>query len=163
MEEDLQSKTSKYITFIKSNKYTIYFLGAIILLLIMVITMIVITVNHTSNNASVMPTPTTQASQSPSVPSSPSTPSSMPSVSSSIITTPDPTEAAEIENQTQPQITPAATYTYSNIKIFGGNWGTMQIDSSTVGGGAVIMQNVNGAWKVVAAGNILPSPGVSIY
>jgi hypothetical protein len=148
MEEDQPKQPNKYIEYIKNNKYNVYFIVAIAILLVLIISMIAITVNSTKKGSSITQAPTpTQASIS----SSPSSNSISPSISNITITTPNPTEAAVIDNQTQPQITPnvGAPYTVSAIKQYGENWALMKITNPDVGAGYVIVKKVNGVWKVM--------------
>jgi len=164
MEEQPQeqpNRYSKYIAYLKTNKYNAYFIGAIAILLILIISMIILIVltNSTkkTSNTSTSPTPTQSAIDQglPQAPStfyiSPSISQISPSVSNIIITTPNPTQAAAMENQTQPQITPnvAAPYTVSAIKQYGNDWAIMKITNPTVGSANVIVKKVNGTWTVM--------------
>ena len=151
MEEEQLKQPNKYIEYIKRNKYNIYFVGAIAILLILIIAIIIlIASNSSTEKTSAVPTkaPTQGAAQA-SI--SPSTINVSPSASSISITTPNPTEAAVIDNQTQPQITPnvGAPYTVSAIKQYGENWALMKITNPDVGAGYVIVKKVNGVWKVM--------------
>lgn len=146
MEDNQEKPSNKYITYIKNNKYNVYFIVAIAVLISMIVAMITITFTHSNTKYSANPSPTqiplpttSSLSNSPS----PETPS---------ITTPDPTQAAIIGDQTAPQISPnvAVPYTIQNIKIFSDNWATMQINNPTVGNGLVIVKKINGSWKVEA-------------
>lgn len=138
MENKYQITLNKYLEYIKNNKYNVYFIVALAILISLIIAMIAITVNTTKKGTSSVTNPTPQAIVSP-----------IPSLV--IITTPDPTQTAEIENQTNPQITPnvAASYTVSTITKYGNNWAYMIITNPDVGNGAVIVKKVNGRWKVV--------------
>jgi hypothetical protein len=147
IEQQNQLNDNKYIEFIKKYKYNVYFIGAIVILFSMIIVMIALIANSSTKKSS---NPTKNTSQK--VFQSPSSVINIsPSSSTISIMTPNPTQAAVIENQTQPQITPYVTvpYTVSNITQYGDNWATMNITNPDIGGGAVIVQKVNGTWKVV--------------
>jgi hypothetical protein len=149
MEEKTQDKLSKYIEYIKNNKYNVYSIGAIAILFIIIISMITIILSgNLAKKKSSTPSQNSTQSNSNSPSSIVSNSPSFPPLS---IITPEPTEAALIENQTQPQISPkvVAPYTVSEITKYGDNWATMNITNPDVGGGAVIVQKVNGTWTVV--------------
>lgn len=141
MELEQLKQPNKYIEYIKNNKYNLYFVIAIVILLFMIIVMIVVTINHKNTSP-------INKNSSPNQ-SSPTLSNETPSSTAVPITTPNPTEAAVIENQIQPQITPAASYTYSNIKKFGDNWATMIVSSPSVEDGGLIVQKIDGSWKIV--------------
>lgn len=138
MENKYQIKLNKYLEYIKNNKYSVYFIVALIIMISLIIAMIAITLNTTKKGTSSVPNPKPQAIVSP-IPST------------VIVTTPDPIQTAEIENQTNPQITPnvAASYTVSTITKYGDTWATMDITNPDVGGAGVVIQKINGRWKVV--------------
>jgi len=152
--ENQQKQPNKYIEYIRNNKYNVYFTAAIAALLILIISMIIIVTSTSSNkntSSNTVKTPTSSIQQSNSQnPQSINTVS--PSITTVSITTPNPTESATIDTQTQPQISPnvAVTYTVSNITKYGNDWGIMTINNPTTGNGTVIIKNVNGSWKVVA-------------
>jgi len=151
MDLEQPKQQNKYIEYIKNNKYTLYFTAAIAGLLILIIIMIIIITSSSSNKKSlsnITPIQQTPISNSSQIPSSINNVS--PTENTISVTTPNPTEAAAIESQTQPQITPAASYDYSDIKEFGDNWATADITNQQVGGGAIILQKINGSWKVIA-------------
>lgn len=143
MEEEQIKQPNKYIEYIKTHKYNVYFVVAIVFIIILIISMLVLIINPSTNkNISSSP----QGGNSP-----PITPSSKIITPTIIITTPNPTEAAMIGSQTQPQITPnvAVPYTVSEITKYGDNWATMTITNPDVGNGIVILRKVNGDWKVI--------------
>ena len=148
MEEELPKQPNKYITFIKTNKYNLYFVGAIIVILILIIGMLVLVTKSSHSNQAVNKSPNPTTSQTNIV--SPSSDISPSSTTVSFIT-PNPSQAAIIENQTQPQITPnvAVSYTVSQIKEFGDDWAVMVINNPSVGHAIVIIQKVNNSWKVI--------------
>lgn len=145
---------TKFLSYIKINKYNLSFASAIAIIIFMIIAMIAF-VNRQADNKK-----TTRRSNSQITKAAYQTPS-VTSTSSSIgMTTPEPTEATTIENETQPQITPlvAVSYTVSSIVKFGDTWGIMRITNSTVGGAAVIIKKENGVWKVIAGpGSVFPT------
>jgi hypothetical protein len=155
MEEEHPNQQNKYLEYLVRNKYNVYFIGAITILFILIISMItIIALSKTAkksstvpNQSPIQPSPSQEVSQTPSttfVSHSPS-PSSIP------ITTPNPTEAAVIEDQTKQQILSNSNvpYTVTNTTLYGDNWGTMAITSQSIGGEGVIIQKVNGKWNVV--------------
>ncbi|HVA96116.1 MAG TPA: hypothetical protein VND99_00525 [Candidatus Acidoferrales bacterium] len=155
MKDKLLIQLNKYIEYIKNNKYNAYFIGAITILLILIISMItIIASSNSSKKTSTVPSisPAQGISQYPSTDFvSPSISQISPSDSSIPITTPNPTEAAVIENQTKQQIAPnvAVPYTVSGITKYGDNWANMSITNQDVGSAGVIVKKVNGEWKVV--------------
>ena len=139
-----KQKLQNALAYIKTNKYNLFFVGAIAILIIIIIAMITVTISFNKNKPSKGNSPTQTVSQSPGAISG-SPDQQVP------ITTANPTQAAIIENQTQPQITPnvAVPYTVSEIKKFGNEWAVMNITNADVGNGLVIVKLINGAWKVV--------------
>lgn len=149
-----KEKLNNYIAFIKTHKYNFFFAGAIAILLFLIISMAVIISSNKGTTTNVS-TPTQNNSQNHSSTQNDST-SSKPLP----IITPNPVQATTIENETLPQISPAVAVPYgiSDITLYGDSWATMKITNSDVGGGAVIAQKVNGAWKVVMGpGSFFPS------
>lgn len=137
---------NKIVIFLKTNKYNAFFIVAIVLLLFMLVGMIAFIASPTNksknNNTQNNNNKTTNTSAQETVP----TPENL------SITTPNPTEAANIENQVQPQITPlvAVPYTVTSITKYGNTWGSMTLDNPNANIGAVIIKNINGKWKIVA-------------
>ena len=156
MEDTQQRQLNNYLTWIKNNKYSVYSIIGIAILFFLIIAMFIFTLNVTKKNSSPISKTTPQVNVS-SVPSAVST---SPSVSIITIITPEPTQAAIIETQTQPQITPnvAVPYTVSDITQYGDNWATMNITNPGVGSAKVIIQKVNGTWKVVLGPGSFFSP-----
>jgi len=144
--EEKQSILKKYLAYIKNNKNNVYVIAAIMVIILLTTGLIaLIAINSNKNSSGPTPTPSQAAFQI-----SPSTNNPAPTLDGPIIT-PEPTETAIIENQTQPQITPnvAAPYTVSNITKYGNTWATMNITNPNVGSGAVIVKKVNNVWTVV--------------
>lgn len=135
---------NKIITFIKNNRYNLSIGAAIFVLLLMIFLLFTILSNSQKNKNVNIPTPTIAQAGSELPSPAENTPTIM-------ITTPDPTQAAIIENQTAPQITPnvAVPYTVSNITQYGDSWGIMTINNPSVGNGVVIVKKVNDQWQVV--------------
>lgn len=135
---------NKLINYIKINRYNVAIAAAIAVLLLMIILLFIILANSQKNKKPNVPTPTPSRTGS----TLPSPISNTPTI---VITTPDPTQAAIIENQTAPQITPhvAVQYTVSDITQYGDNWGIMTITNPSVGNGVVIVKKVNNQWQVV--------------
>lgn len=153
MEEDKPKLISKYLTYIKNNKYNMYFIIAIAILIFMIVAIISITFNHSSKNSSL----TSISTKTPS--STETTISSTPPSTTESITTPNPTQATVIESQIQPQITQTVTvpYTVSAITEYNKNWGVMSLNNPNSNIGGVIIKNINGTWKVVAGpGSFFP-------
>lgn len=154
--------TSKYLTFVKNNKYSLFFIGAIAILLLISAAMLVIIFarpNNSNKQQASTFSPTSSPSQAVSQEVQPSTVNISPSSQATeTIITPDPTQAATIENQTQPQITPGDVhFTYSNIELIGNNWARAVLTNPNVQGGAIIMEKVNNQWKIVAGpGSFFP-------
>jgi hypothetical protein len=147
MEEEQLNQPNKYLTYLKNNKYNLYFVIALFILFSMIIAMIALTINHkntSSSNTPVNANPTQADSQL-----SPSSSYVAPTINGPIIT-PDPTQEAVIENQTQPQITPAVPFTYTHVVEFGNNWATAALKNPDIIGGPIIMKKINGSWKIVA-------------
>jgi hypothetical protein len=159
MDLEQQKQPNKYIEYIKANKYNVYFAGAIVLLLIVIIGMIMLIMRPNSKKSSIITTTKISPTQIHSQ-ISPTTvaPSSESQPINKFVITPDPTQAAVIETQTQPQITPGGVpFTYTDINIIDNNWATANISNQSVGGGAIILQKVNGSWKVIAGpGTLFP-------
>jgi len=157
MEDEQIEQPNKYIAYIKNHKYNVYFIGAITILFILIISMVTIIVSSNATKKT-SPTPSTFPTQAPidqGISQTPSnsaiSPSISPSLSAISITTPNPTLAAVIDNQTQPQITPnvAAPYTVSKINEYGSDWALMKITNPDIGSGYVIIKKVNGTWTVM--------------
>ena len=151
MEEEQLKQPNKYIEYIRTNKYNMYFVAAIIVLLVLIVSIVtIIAMSYSTKKAPIAPTntPTQEASPVPLL--SPTT-SVLPSTSSAYITTPDPSQAAAMENQVQPQISAnvGAPYTVSAIKQYGENWAIMKITNPDVGSANVIVKRVNGTWTVM--------------
>lgn len=147
MGDELQKQPNKYLMYIKANKYNVYFTAAISILLFMIIVMIAITVNHKNTTQTNSITNTNQPQTiSPTLVYTNKTPSP----TTIQITTPDPTQAAIINSQTQPQITPAIAvpYTVSAIRQYGESWVLMKITNPDVGVAYVIVENINGMWNL---------------
>lgn len=147
--EEVKNTFNKYIEYIKANRNNFYIIGAIVLLFLLSSGLIALIAGRSKTPSTNPSTVNTNPSQSASQ-LSPSTTNPQPTLDGPIVT-PAPTEAAMIENQTQPQITPnvAVPYTVANITKYGNTWATMQITNPDVGNGGLILQKVNGIWKVV--------------
>lgn len=153
MEEEKPQETvgNRYWTYIKSNKYNLYFIGAIALLLFAIIFLITFMTHSSDRN--IVTEPTTIPNQSQTISQVPSTVpvSAAPSQATETVITPDPTQAENIKDQTQQQISQsvAVPYTISNITLYGNNWSLITITNDSVGGGGVIAKKENGQWVVV--------------
>lgn len=170
MDENQQAEntniepTNKYLALIRNNKYNFFFIGAIVILIIIIVLILILTLttsqkSTTSNGTnkqnhptiSVLPSsaPSQVISQAPSpvVSISPASPSQ----AEKAITTPDPTQAAEIKSQLQSQIGKniAVPYSIANITLYGSNWSLLTITTTSAGGGGVIAEKQNGQWTVV--------------
>src|SRR5258708_890352 len=143
---DLTQQKDKLLTYfssLRSNKYNLFFLGAITLMLIMITTMIVLVAHQSHSSPPKIPASITTAPSSEVTNESSSSPIQ--------ITTPDPTQAALIDTQTQPQITPnvAIPYTVSAINQFGSEWAVMTITNPRADPAQVIVKKESGTWQVI--------------
>jgi cytoskeletal protein RodZ len=143
-----QGQSNQTFQTLLKSKYMMAILAAIVLLLAIIFSIVFMNAKSSNNTTTPTPTQSNQATYPSNSVSNPAT-SQSPSVGNEIITTPNPTEAVTIENQVQPQVTPAINFTYSNMKKFGDNWATAVVSNPSVEGGGLIMQKVNGAWKIV--------------
>lgn len=153
----LKQKIKSIIEYIKTNRYSVYFLGAIALLIILIIALITAIFGVNKNKTSTSKLSPAPSSQEVSVSPGGNGSGSGQNVP---ILTPNPTQTTTIENQTQAQILQksAVPYTVSNITLYGDNWGVMNITNPDVGGAGVIIKKVDGNWTVVMGpGSLFPT------
>jgi hypothetical protein len=149
MEEALPKQPNKIITYIKTNKYNVYFTVAIALLLFMIIGMIALVAGRSTKPSTQVTNTQPTAAVSNTV-SSPAV-SQSPSPETILAITPEPTIASQIETQTQPQISPnvAVPYTVAKINQYGSDWAIMEITNPDTDPANVVVKKENGSWKVL--------------
>ncbi len=133
------------------SKYMLAVLAAMILLGAIIFSIVFMNA-QSATTATNTPTPTTsvQTNTPSNAVSNPET-SQSPSSGTILIITPEPTQRALIENQTQPQISPnvAVPYTVTKINQYGSNWAIMEITSPDTDPANVVVKKENGTWNVV--------------
>lgn len=146
-----QSPSNQSFQTLLKSKYMMAILAAIVLLMAIIFSIVFMNANSTSNSTTA-PSPTSSGqTTSPSNSVSNPVTSRTPSIGNIVVTTPEPTQAALIENQTQPQISPniAVPYTVAKINQYGSDWAIMEITNPDTDPANVVVKKENGIWKVI--------------
>lgn len=128
MEENVQQ--NRYIAYIKKNRYVLF--GLVLLVILIAITSLMITF--------IVKTPRTNET---------TTPTTSPELT--VTAVPTIIETDEVKVQARPQIDPLVDVPYEIPKVrrFENGWAVIQITNPTTDPANVIMKNENGSWKVM--------------